>query len=254
MSFIKKNYRTDLQYRFRRSFRVGVTSCILTGLLLAFGNVWGQEPQQQQANVFTLSASASGEAANDLMRATLVVQGESEDASELQSRVNATTQWALARLRPFTGIKVKTQDYQAYPNYDRTHKNIIGWQASQSLLLESDDIKAAAVAIAKLQERLTVAGIRFEPKPDTRQTAEDQLINDALNAFKQRAQLITPNMGASEYTLLDINVQTGFQGGRPSPRIQDLSRSSSVTEPGLEGGASNITVQVHGRMQLGVPR
>ena len=208
------------------------------------------------ANVFTLSASASGEAANDLMRASVVAQDEGEDASQLQSRINASTQWALARLKPFTSINVKTQDYQTYPKYDRKQKNIIGWRASQTLSLETDDVKAAGDAIRKLQERLTVSAIRFEPKSATRQAVEDQLINQALDAFKRRAQLIRSNMGEAGYTLLDIDVQTGFQGGRPILRSRDQSVSSSVSieEPGLQGGTSEITVQVHGRIQLGEPR
>ncbi len=216
----------------------------------------GHEEPSLPVNVFSLSASASGEAANDLMRATVVVQNESEDAAELQSKINASMQWALARLRPFTQIKVKTQDYQTYPTYDRSHKNIIGWRASQSLQLETEDVKAAGEAIRKLQERLQVTGIQFMPKPETRKAVEDQLINEALNAFKQRASLIQTNIGEPSYNLLDINVQTGSHHQQQNWGREGASmmRSDSVAEPAFQSGTSQITVQVHGRIQLGVPR
>jgi len=190
---------------------------------MAQGNSNGLTP-----NVFSLSASSTGEAVNDLMRVTVSVQAEGEDPSELQSKINATTQWALARLKPFITIKVK---------------------------LETDDVTAAGEAIRKLQERLAVTSIHFEPKPQTRRVVEDQLINEALNAFKQRAQLIRTNIGSNGYTLLDVNVQTGFQGGQRFRRNQeyDVSQSSSVEAPGLAGGSSQITVQVQGRIQLGTP-
>ena len=218
---------------------------------IAQGNSNGLTP-----NVFSLSASSTGEAVNDLMRVTVAVQAEGEDPSELQSKINATTQWALARLKPFITIKVRTQDYQTYPVYDRKQQNVVSWRALQAMELETDDVTAAGEAIRKLQERLAVTSIHFEPKPQTRRVVEDQLINEALNAFKQRAQLIRTNIGSNGYTLLDVNVQTGLQGGQRFRRNQeyDISQSSSVEAPGLAGGSSQITVQVQGRIQLGTPR
>lgn len=205
-------------------------------------------------NVFSLSASASGEAANDLMQATLTVRADGDDAAQLQSQVNASMQWALTRLRPYTLIDVKTQDYQTYPRYDRKRENIIGWSASQSLQLESSDIKSAGEAILKLQERLQVTGIQFMPKPDTRKAVEDQLINTALNAFKHRATLIRDNIGEPSYNLLDINVQTGSQFVQQVQRRGTAALSQyNESEPGLQGGTSQITVQVNGRIQLGLP-
>ena len=129
-------------------------------------------------SVFSLSASATGEAANDLMRVTVVAQGEGEDSAELQSRINANMQWALARLRPYTQIDVKTQDYQTFPIYDKNRKNIVGWRASQSVKMETTDVKSAGEAIRKLQERLQVTNIQFQPTPSTRSAVEDQLINE----------------------------------------------------------------------------
>ena len=239
------------------AFNAGFVACVLGGLLFSASGAWAQgRSAALPANVFTLSATAEGEATNDLMHASVVVEGTAQDSAELQSQINASTQWALARLRPYTSIKVKTQDYQTYPNYDREQKTIVGWRASQTLRLESDDVKAVGDVIRKLQERLSVRAIRFEPKPETRRVVEDQLINDALDAFKQRAQLIRTNMGASGYSLLDIDVQTGFQGGLPTQLYQEraVSQSTVVTEPGLQGGTSKISVQVYGRIQLGTPR
>lgn len=203
-------------------------------------------------NVFSLSASASGEAANDLMRVTVVAQDEGEDSAELQSSVNASMQWAISRLRPYTQIDVKTQDYKTFPQYNKNRTNIVGWRASQSLNLETTDVKSAGEAIRKLQERLQVTNIRFEPTPSTRSAVEDQLINEALDAFKQRAQLIRSNIGAPGYNLLDINVQTGASFAQPQLRGEiAMIRSDSVAKPALEAGSSQITVTVTGRIQLG---
>jgi len=160
-------------------------------------------------------------------------------------------QWALARLKPYTSIKHKTLDYRTQPNYDSKHRNIIGWRASQSLQLETEDVKAAGEAIQTLQERLQVSGIRFEPKPETRRQREDQLIHDALDAFKDRALLVQSNMGMPSYTVLDIHVNTESHGG-PMYRGENMRASTmDMAAPGLEGGSSEIRVFVNGRIQLG---
>jgi len=207
-------------------------------------------------DVYSLSASATAEASNDLMRATVVVQGTSEDSAELAAKINADMQWAMSRLKPFISIRSKSLNYQTYPTYDRQQKNIVAWRASQSLELETDDVEAAGEAIRILQERLQVTGIRFETKPETRRATEDKLINEALDAFKQRAQLIRSNMGKPAYTILNVDVQTQTQGGgNPMPYQRGAASFSSVeSAPVLSAGTSEITVYVSGRVQLGVPQ
>jgi len=240
-------------------FRGRVASLVLAvvlGCTISTASMAESDEAALPSNIFSLSASAVGEAANDLMRARIVAQGEGEDAAELQSQINASMQWAMSRLRPFTTIKTKTLDYQTYPTYDRKRKNIIGWRASQSIQLETDDVKAAGDAILRLQERLQVTGIQFQPKPETRRAMEDQLINDALNAFKQRAQLIRTNIGAPGYTVLEVDVQSHDQFGHQMQRYDaSVSRASEEWDaPALQGGTSQVTVTVQGRIQLGVPR
>lgn len=239
--------------RWGRWISHGLYGFILGAIVIGSAHAQEANGNTLPFNVFSLSASASGEAANDLMRITVVAQDEGEDSAELQSQINATMQWALSRLRPYTQIEVKTQDYQTSPKYNKNRTSIIGWRASQSLKLETTDVKSAGDAIRKLQERLQVSNIRFEPTPSTRSTVEDQLINEALDAFKQRAQLIRSNIGAPGYNLLDVNVQTGSSFVQPQFRTDvAYSRAAqSVEQPALEAGTSRITVNVTGRIQLG---
>jgi len=84
---------------------------------------------------------------------------------------------------------------------------------------------------------------------------EDQLINKALDAFKQRAQLIQLNIGAPAYTFLNVDLHTeSMFGGYEAEYEPSVSRMSSGSAPALDAGASQITVQVHGRIRLGVPQ
>ncbi len=162
--------------------------------------------------------------------------------------------WATNLLRPYEMLNIKTRDYQTYPRYDTSQvRRLIGWRATQTLQLETEDFGAAGEAIQKLQEKLQVQGIHLMTKDSTREAASDQLIDEALNAFKDRARLVQKNMGSSGYTVLDVNIQTG-QSNAPMfnarAEMADVMRSSVASEPVVEPGTSRVTVQVFGRVQL----
>lgn len=213
-----------------------------------------QTAEQTIFNAFTFNSEASVEIDNDLMIATLVVQDEDKDSAALANKINATMGWAVESLRPFSTIKIKTRDYQTYPRYDTSQsRRLIGWRATQTLQLETDDFKAAGKAIQNLQEKLQVQGIRLSVKPATREIASEALIKKALFAFRDRAQLVQETMGAKSYKIVDINIQTGNAGGAfhdaQAPRME-MMRSSVTSEPAIEAGSSLVSVQVYGRIQL----
>lgn len=202
--------------------------------------------------VFSLSASASADVDNDWMTATLAVQAEDKDAGQLANKVNATMTWAVNQLRPFANLETKTRDYQTYPRYDTSQtRRLIGWRATQTLEITTGDFESAGKAIQQLQERLQVQGIRLSAKEETRKVASDRLINQALNAFKQRARLIQTNMGSPGYRIIDVNIHA--DNNMPhfnSYESTDMMRSRVATAPAIEAGSSKVTVQVSGRIQL----
>ncbi|MBX2878609.1 MAG: SIMPL domain-containing protein [Granulosicoccus sp.] len=203
-------------------------------------------------DVYSLSNTVSGEVDNDLMTATLAVQLEDKDAARLASKVNDTMRWAVTIMEDFSTITAKTRDYQTYPRYDTSQaRRLIGWRASQTLQLDTDDFEAAGKAIQLLQERLQVQSIRLSAKPATRQRASDQLIEEGLAAFRKRAELIQTSMGSSSFRILDVNIQDNA-GAVPmyEAASMDTMRSAYVSEPAIQGGTSQVTVQVFGRIQL----
>ena len=236
----------------RQVMHVCLTVFVVLGMIVSMSNA--QANEDTLYNVFSLSSQASSEVDNDLMVATLVVQAEDKDSALLASKINASMSWAVNVLRPYSTLKTKTRDYQTYPRYDSgKNRKLIGWRASQSIQIETDDFEAAGKAIQKLQERLQVQGIQLAAKPETRSSAADALITDALKAFKARAALVQQNMGATGYRILDVNIQTD-QGGAAMYESRsyemDMQRSAAVSAPSIEAGTSRVSVQVYGRVQL----
>lgn len=231
-----------------------VLLAVVFWVVQASGLAQAQTGGEPQYDVYSLSSEASAEVPNDLMIATLVVQHEDADAARLAEKVNSTMSWATQQLGEFDTLKISTRDYQTYPRYDSSQvRRLIGWRATQSLQLETEDFGAASQAIQKLQEKLQVKGIRHMAQESTRRQASDALISEALDAFKARAALVQQNMGASGYKVLDVNIQTGESSApmfTARAEMADMVRSSVATEPALEAGTSRVNVQVFGRVQL----
>lgn len=228
---------------------------ILTTLLLTasctYAALANAQDQEVLYDVYALSASAQSEVKNDLMTVNLVAQAEGSDAAEVADSINGTMAWAVVQLKPFSTIKTETRDYRTNPKYAGKPSRIVGWNAVQMLQLESSDFEAMGSAIQKLQARLQVQGMNLSVKPSTRKQAEDTLINEAMNAFKQRALLVQQNMGAPGYRVINLNI--GTEGHTANFRQFDTmarGAQSMSSAPAIEAGDSTVDVRINGSIQL----
>lgn len=201
-------------------------------------------------NLVRLDAEATAEVPNDLMRVTLVVEHQSRDAAALPAMVNGDMGWALGIARQREGIRAQTGDYGTQPEYASTR--IVGWRATQELLLESEDFAAASEVVGELQQKLQVRGMSFLPRRATREKVEAELTREALKAFAARAQLIAESMGAKGYEVVELNV-----GGTPEMPLarmragpEMMVMSAEAAPIAIEGGTATLKVNVDGRIQL----
>lgn len=219
--------------------------------LLAVASVANAE-QEVLFDRYSISARASGEVANDLLSADMAVDHEDRDSATLANRVNADMAWALEKIRQYPSIKATSGNYSTWPKHDRKQGHIIGWRSSQVLKLESDDFPAVRKAIKDLQERLQIRGMQLRPKVETRQSREDDLIAEALNGFRQRASLVQSTMGAADFRIINVDINTNAH--RSSPMMRHYAESSSLAkvadEPAIAAGSSEVEVVVSGFIQL----
>jgi predicted secreted protein len=187
---------------------------------------------------------------NDRAEAVLGVTAESRDPAELAQQINASMSWALEQLKSQDAIKSSSGTYQTYPVYD--NNRIVRWRGRQELRLESADIEQLSGTIGALQERLQIQSLQFSVSPEKRRQTEAALIEEALAAFRERAQLVRKALDAESYGLMDITIHTGGLQ-QPMPlRAEAMSSNARVAtyNPAVEQGTSRITVQVSGRIHL----
>lgn len=183
--------------------------------------------------------------ANDRMQATLYATAEDTDAARLAGEINRTMDWALKAAKARTKVEARTTDYRTYPVKEKLRR----WRATQELLLEGSDFAELGGLIGQLQERLQVSSINFFVSPERRKTIEDELITQALDAFKQRAELVRKQLAAKGYRLVDLSINTG--GAQPVPMMRAaFMESASVAPPAVEAGTSTLTLNVSGVVEL----
>jgi predicted secreted protein len=159
--------------------------------------------------------------------------------------VNGKMAEALKQARNVPGIKLRSGNYQTFPRHGKDGR-IDGWQVSQELRLESTDFAAAAKLIGRLQQSLNVRSMSLRLAPETRRAAEDTLIAEAVAAFEARAELARKAMKAKSYRVREISI--GTAGGGPRPMYEmSAARQAAVA---IEGGVSQVTVNVTGSIQL----
>jgi predicted secreted protein len=186
---------------------------------------------------------------NDRMHAVLSLTAEDDNAARLADQVNRTMDGALKTAKARPKIEVRTGSYRTYPVYDKN--KIRRWRATQELLLEGSDFTELGNLIGQLQERLQVDSINFSVSPARRAAVEDELIAQALDAFKQRAELVRKQIVTKGYRLVNVSINTG--GGQPVPLMRGMAMEAmekSVAPPAIEAGTSILSVSVGGVIEL----
>ena len=161
----------------------------------------------------SFSVERSREVANDWVTAVVGTSDEDSDAARLADRVNKTMNWALDIAKQARGVEVKSGGYTTHPVHDKDGK-IARWAASQDLILEGSDVDAVSELVGKLQSKLLLRSIAFSVSPETRRKTEDALIGDVLTAFQERAKRVSAGLGARDYELVSLSIQTPGGGAR----------------------------------------
>ena len=134
---------------------------------------------------------------------------------------------------------------------DKPAGSLRRWRGSQEMLLESDDPEALAKLLGRLQAKLQLNSFRFSVSRQKRAAVEGEIIENALAAFRVRADRVRKQLGAKDYELVSVHIDTG---GHVSPRLQmaemPMASRSANRSPALEGGTSTLTANVRGTIEL----
>jgi predicted secreted protein len=220
----------------------------LIALLLAVGTAQGADAPDPMNRV-SFQVESSRDVANDWIQAVVGLTDEDVDSARLADRINVTMTRAMAVAKAVPAVRVKSGGYATHPVHQ--DGKLRRWRASQDLVLESADVDAVTELVGKLQSELQLRSIGFSISPERRRATEDELIAEALGAFKARAEIVRENLGASHYEIVQLSI--GAQGGPPVRPVFAEARAmsaSKVAPPALEGGTSRLSIHVKGTNKI----
>lgn len=227
--------------------------CTAAAAIASAGPAWSQvalEPASRN-NLVDIQAEAQREVQNDTLNATLYLEQNDTDPARLANTGNKTVNEALALAREFRTVRARSGNSQTWPVYDRTQK-LTGWRGRAELRLDSKDFQAAAGLIAKLQGSMQLGQVGFTISPDLRRQIENEIIGEAIAAFRGRAQIVAQSLAAKSWRIRRMSVNTGggvvMMRSLSSPR--QLGAEAAVTPQQFEGGVSQITVNVGGTIEI----
>lgn len=211
------------------------------------------QPKWPQAQ---LQAEANAEIAQDTVKITLATElsdtTQTAVADALSKALQDTMKQAKADAQGKTAIKISSGNYRIWPMNDRDGK-ITNWRGRAEILLESTDFPAASELAAALSDRMPVDNLRFSVSPQARAKKEEALLQEAVQAFRDRAQALTQAFGFAGYTIKEINL--GGSGARyeSAPRMMAMAAADKASVP-LEGGTEMVSVSINGSIFLQTQR
>ncbi|HPE58857.1 MAG TPA: SIMPL domain-containing protein [Thiolinea sp.] len=198
---------------------------------------------------FVVSAEKAVE--NDELTATLFAEQSGQDTAAMAGVVNEAISWAMEQAKKQDAVESRTLAYTTSPVY-RDGK-VDGWQVRQSIELKSRDSEVLSGLLGVLQENLRIQGIEYSVSTDVRRGVEEELITEALAAFKRRAAQVQANMERGEYRVVNLSINTPNDGGGFQPRMMAMVADAGprpVPAPTLDSGKQTLTVTVSAEIEL----
>lgn len=222
--------------------------CLYLLSLLFFSHILYAN-QDHSLTTIQIQESFEQEIENDLMLVRMQIQITHPDAQEVARQINNAMQWAINLVKDESAVQSQTVGYSTYPNY--RDKKIQSWSGQQSLQLESKDFDLLTKLVSKLQARLTINNITFSVSDQSFKQAETNAIAKAIQAFKDKANIVAKAMQAKHSHIKDMVISNNRQSNpQPFLRQGKLSIAESSSAPALLAGTNTLRITITGQIEI----
>lgn len=204
-------------------------------------------------NLVNFSTSAQLEVLQDLLGITLAVTREGSEAAAVQAQLKQVLDAALAEAKRAArpgAMEVRTGNFSLYPRHGKDGR-ISGWQGQAELVLEGKDAQRVATTAGKLAG-MNVTSVGYSISRELAERHEAGVTAQAIERFRTRAGELAKQFGFGGYTLGEVSVQSGEQGG-PRPvmyRAQKAEMAMADAPVPVEPGKGLISATVSGSVLL----
>jgi predicted secreted protein len=143
-----------------------------------------------------LNEQARASVSNDEMVIVMAAERDGPQVGALNDAVLSQLNAAIAEAKKVDGVKARLGNISTQPNYTRDGKQQ-GWKVRGEVVLESQRVSALGQLGGRLGERLQVSSVQFRLSTAKRRAQEQQLVTEAAQAFRAKAQQAAVAFGAA---------------------------------------------------------
>jgi predicted secreted protein len=239
-----------------------IATALLFPLLAQAQNTTTGLPQGQTA--LNISATESVEIDQDLLVASLRIQHEAEQASDVQKTINETMGKAVALVKQSPDIDLQTGQYYVSPDYRQIRNQETGertreiekWRGSQTLILKSKNAEDILKVTGQLQDMdFVMNSLSYQLSPALYQSTRDSLMEDTVQALQKRAERVARALGKQTVDIVEINVDAMPNIPRPvyarAAMMETMAMASdAMAPPSAEAGKDTVSMTINARAIL----
>ncbi|CAG1000583.1 hypothetical protein BURK1_02823 [Burkholderiales bacterium] len=231
--------------------RHAIAALLCIAVAAASGTLRAEEGAPTPVPVVTVSASSTATVPNDRLHAWLRAEADNPSAAAAAADVNARVARVLAKLKSLPDAQVSTSGYTTQQIVEKGKP--ARWRVVQTIKVEGGDFAAIGEAAARLQaeDGVALSGISFGISDELRRRTHDAITQQAIAAWRARAQAAAQGFGAAGWRPGRVAVQTA-DGGRPYPMMAraEMQMAAAPAPVPLEAGSTDVTVSVSGEAIL----
>ncbi len=203
-------------------------------------------------NRVSLRAEAALEVTHDLMHVTLYTEDRNADPVALAQAITRTLNSAIAQGKKATAVKLSMGSRHSSPVHDDKGKKIIAWHERAELRLESTDFAQLSSLTGNLLQSMSMGSMRFSVADSTRLQHENQLMEQAISAFRQRADVASRALGGKGYKVINLSLNShgGYQPPMYSRAVMMSAPMAESVTPDIEGGSSQLRLVADGQIEV----
>jgi predicted secreted protein len=202
----------------------------------------------------TLSAQAQVKVPTDEMVVLLRVEKEGANLGALNEAVLQELQDALTRAKSVSGVHAQLGSVHTRQTYT-PQGQANGWHVQGNIMLDSKKLKELGDLTGKLSTRLQLGSVSFRLSAERRRALEQDLLKDAAQAFRGKAQAAAVALGYSDFVIKDVSISQASTGGElpmPVPMYAKAMSASVRTAAAVpeDAGETEVGVTLSGSVGL----
>jgi predicted secreted protein len=206
----------------------------------------------QNVTVLNVSGEAHRSVTPDKLTATLAIEHEAKDAATAQAYVNEKMKLAKVAAGDVPGARFETGGYNTYQVNQGDKQKTTVWHARQEVTLSGGKPEDLTKLVAQLQGMGFAAnGFSYELSREKTDEVRGELMNEALDDVKAKAQKIADHLGYKSVRYAVINTDNGGGVVRPMyARAMAMKADAAMPEPVATPGTTEVQVNVSAEVHL----